>query len=48
MSNPMQLTVEATHFLESQGQGHEQGQNVAHHRSHSHSKESRTGVLSRV
>jgi len=63
--------MEATHFLESQGQAssagskysspqkpltnwrakdehHQQGQNPAHHRSHSHSGEPRTGIVSRV
>src|SRR6266404_1389914 len=67
----IQLTTEATHFLESQGQvssagsessspqkplttwrakdrHHQQGQNPAHHRSHSHTREPRTGVVSRV
>src|SRR6266404_1441043 len=65
------LTTEATHKLESQGQvssaeskysspqkpltpcrakdrHHQQGQNPAHHQSHSHPGEQRTGIVSRV
>ncbi len=41
----MQLTTEATHTLD---RCCEQGQNAAHHRSHSHTGEPRTGVTSWV
>src|SRR6266404_542006 len=67
----IQLTMEATHILERQGQAssagskssspqkpltfwrgkdkcHQQGQNPAHHGSHSLSGEPRTGIISRV
>src|SRR6266404_1944313 len=67
----LQLTMEATHTLKSQGQAlsagsksssppkllthwraedmHcQQGQNPAHHKSHSHAGEPRTGIISRV
>jgi len=66
-----QLAMEATHFLESQGQVSsarlkssspwkpltnwrakdrqcQQGQNSAHHRSHSHPGETRTGIISSI
>src|SRR6266404_1745739 len=44
----IQLTTEATHFLESQDRHHEQGPNTAHHGNHSLPGQPRTAIMSRV
>ncbi len=44
----IQLTTEATHNLESQGQASSAGLTPAHHWSHSQTGQERTGVVSRV
>ncbi len=41
----MQLVEAATHSLEAKDRGYQQGQNLAHHGSHSQTEEPRAGVV---